>query len=355
LNRRLGLAAVLFVVLLAPATAHAAYDPVGAGTTTISLAKPFARALASQGVKIRVKEGRRRGSRLTLAAAGGKVDPRLGIGAVENNGAIVFSSGRRKVILREVLFESKRSPLYAKVGGGKLKLASGARLTSVRNGFGTDFDASKLSLTAKFATRLNKKLGLRSALSPGEWLGSVHVVSQPTTVHLRPGSRLYLAVDPSFAAKLDKLFVSLNPIAPAELSAGPKLSFPVGPESVLAPDAGSGVLKLEGQAELLQLGSAQMFWREIWLDAGGASFLVETDVEPAPPHPGVAPQGSLLALPPGGKVEADPQAGTISIGGRSVTLTSTAAALLNGAFSPGEPVFAEGQAVGSMSLAVEAE
>jgi hypothetical protein len=348
-------AATLCVTMLMCSSAEAAYSPVADGSTVISFAKPFRRTLEGSGVRIQVRGARYRGGRVTLVASGGEVDPKAGAGTVESKATVVFASGTRKALLRDIVFKAKRAPLYAKVGGGQLKLATGARLTSARAGFGAKFAAAGLRLGAKVASRLNKKLGLGHALSAGQLLGTVRVEVQPVTVHLRPQGRMYLAVDPAFASKLSGLFVSVNPVAPAELSSGPTLSFPVEAESTLAPDASSGTVKLGGQVELLQLGKAQMFWRELWLQPASGALLLETDVEPAPPHPGPAPQAPLLSLAAGGAVGSDPKARTISLQSRPVVLTSGMATLLNEAFVGGNRTFAEGESVGTVSLAADAE
>ncbi len=347
--------AALAVSLVLCSSAQALYDPLASGSTTIALARPFASLLASHGVKIEAKGGAtRKGSRIVLPASGGEFDPGLGAGTVESEGTLVLAAGKRKVILRKLLFKAKRSPLYAKVGGGQLKIATASRLRAKRDGFGERFAAAGLRLTAKLASRLNKKLRLGKALSSGQPLGSLAARAIPATVHLAQQGRLSLAVDPAFAAKLNGLFVSLNPIAPAELSSGPTLSFPVGPESTLAPDGTGGTVKLEGAAELLQLGSAQVFWREAWLEPGIASLLVEVDLQPSPPHSGRRPQGPLLALPPAA-AGSDPAARTISISGQGATLTEAAATELNEAFAEGRPSFNAGEVVGTISLAATAE
>src|SRR4051795_9710815 len=193
----LALATVLAV--LGTDTAAASYDPIVSGSTTIALAKPFSSVLDRHQVKIEVLAGaKRKGSRIVLPTFGGEVDPRLGAGTLENTGTIVFAAGRRKVILRNVEFKAKHAPLYAKVGGGQLKIASCRKLGFKRRGFSTSFDATGLRLTAKVATRLNKKLRLGKTLAGGQFIGRIDAVANPATVHLQEGDRLSLAVDPAF-------------------------------------------------------------------------------------------------------------------------------------------------------------
>lgn len=354
--RRVGVVAFVTAVLLVPVSlARASYDPVGAGSVKVTMSKAFAAVLASHGVKIEPKGGvQRRGRRLTFPASGGEVDPALGAGSVEAQGSITLA-GRRPVVLRQVVFKSKRSPLYAKVSGSQLKLAQGARVTSGRFGFGAKFRATGLRLSSKAASRLNKKLGLGGDARPGMLLAVVAAVAQPATVHVAEGSRVSVAIDPAFAAKLNGLFVSVNPIAPAELAPGPAVTLPIGAESILSPQASAGVLKLGGAVELLQLGSSQMFWRELWVEPASAALVAETDTEPAPPHPGPQPRGPLLALGADGAATADPASRTIELQGRSLSLTPATATLLNSAFAEGKDTFAPGERAGVLSFKVAAE
>lgn len=348
--------AVVYLLGASAAAASSGYDPVASGSTTITLSASFAQLLARNHVSVEARGGaKRKGRRIVLPATGGEFDPVGGAGTVEGAGSIVFVAGRRTLPFRAVVFKAKRSPLYAKVGGGQLKIASAKALHSKRQGFGATFSATGLRLTAKVATRLDKKLRLGKAIAAGQEIGSIASSVSAGTVHLEPRGRLSLAVDPAFYAKLNSLFVSLNPIAPAELGAGPTLSFPVGLESTLAPDATSGTVKLGGAVELLQLGSAQVFWREVWLEPGAASLAAEADVEPSPPQAGKQPQGSLFSLPLGASVSSDPSRRTIAISGQSATLTAATAASLNAAFAPGSATFAAGETVGTLSLSAQAE
>ncbi len=355
MRRLIAVGVVAFgIAALAAGPAQGGYDPVSGGSMRISFAPSFLRVLRTHGVALQVAGGKLQGGRVTLPASGGRVDAGAGSGTVDSAGRIIFASGKRRVILRKISFNAKRSPLQAKVGGGKLKLATGARLADKRAGFGVEFTAGGMRLSSKFATRLNKKLGLGRTLAAGQPLGVMRVSAQPATVHLRPEGRVYLALDPTFKAKLDQRFVSLNPIAPAELSAGPTLSFPVGLESTLAPDGSSGTVKLGGQVELLQLGSAQMLWREVWLEPGPPSLLAETDVQPAPPHPGATPQAPLLSLS-GMVTTSNPGSLTIFTESQDVTLTATTADKLNAAFAESASTFMAGERIGRLSLDARAE
>jgi hypothetical protein len=347
---KLAIVSCLVICLGHVASAQAGeYDPVASGTTTLSLSAPFFRLLAAHHVSIEARGGaERKGRKIVLSAAGGEFEPLQGTGTVESEGTIAFVAGKRKLPFRAIVFKAKRSPLYAKVGGGQLKIASGARLASKREGFGYGFTATGLKLTAKIASRLNKKLRLGKAIAAGQPLGTLTSRVTPASVHLLAKNRVSLAMDPGFVGKLNKLFVSLNPIAPAELGAGPTLSFPIGSESVLAPDGSNGLIKTGGSLELLQLGSAQLFWQEPWLEPGAATISAETDLEPSPPKAGKQPRGPLLSLGTA-QASADPSARTISASGQTATLTASTADALNSSFSDGKTTFAAGEAIGEIS------
>jgi hypothetical protein len=348
---------VLVASLLPAGTADAAssYDPVGSGTTTLTLSPSFSRLLARHDVAIELRGGpKRKGRKILLSASGGEVDPGAGLASVDHAGTVVFVAGKRRLPFRSVVFKAKRAPLYAKVGGGQLKVAQAKTLKVRRQGFGASFASTGLRLTAKVATRIDRKLRLGGAVSAGQELGTLGVSVQPRTVNLLPQGRVYLAIDPAFFAKLNDLFVSLNPIAPAELAPGPVLSFPVGLESTLAPNGSLGTIKVGGAAELLKLRGAQIFWREVWLQPAVAAITSEVDVQPSPPHPGKQPPAPLLSLVPDGTVTATPSKRTIAIAGRTVTLTAPTAAALNDAFASGQPAFAAGERVGALSTSLVA-
>jgi hypothetical protein len=347
---------VIPIFLGSTANAEASYDAVGSGSTTIELTKTFRKLLRVHGVKIQTTGGARtRGANLVLPATEGEVEPILGLGTVTSEGSIVFVAGKRRLPFRTVVFKAQRTPLYAKIGGGQLKVAKAARVRSRRDGFGASFEADLLRLTAKCATRLDKKLDLGRSIAAGQLLGTLRVKASPSTVHLREQGRVNLALDAAFAKKLNDLFVSVNPIAPAEVSGGPVLSLPIGPESTLAPDYSGGILKLGGAVELLKLGTAQLFWREFWLEPGSAALAAETETLPSPPHPGKQLQAPILSLPQGATVTADARSRAISVSGQPLVLTAVAATALNEAFAESRPVFAVGETVGSLSLSSQAE
>jgi hypothetical protein len=352
--RRLVLVLALLASLLPGATAQGAYDPLGSGTTKLTIDRGFASFLAHNEIKLTVSQGaKRKGSAFTLPVTSGNLDPTIGKGEIDNEGTIAFEAKGRKVPLRQITVKTKSSPLIAKVGGGQLKLATSSKLSSKRDGFGTSFQAKQLKLTAKLATRLNKKLRPKVPFTEGQIAGSLVSKARPQLITVLPKNRATLVFEAAFVAKLESRFVSLNPIFPAE-HLGATFTFPIATGGTIAPDGSAGTLRSEGAVELLQLAGGQVFWHELWLDLGAKSDSAEVDIEPTPAFPGklgrvgVFDLGAIAISP-------DPTARSVSIAGAQLTLQAQSAASLNQAFAGGEEAFKAGEAVGTLSFAAQGQ
>jgi hypothetical protein len=349
---RAALVTLLFLLVGAPA-AHAAYDPIGGGVTRLELDKRFAGFLARAGVRVTPKAGAtKRGRVLALPVSGGDVDPTVGKGEIEQEGSIVFSSRRRRLPIRKLVVKTTHAPLVAKVGGSQLKLATSTATQAKRRGFGTVFSARKLEMTAKVATRLNKKLRPRQPFVAGQPVGTLTTSAQPRLTAIVPTGRATLVFDPAFVAKLEQHFVSLNPIFPAE-HIGATFTLPV-IAGALAPDGSSGTLRTGGEIEFLQLGHGQVFWHELWFDLDLHSALAEVDVEPTPAFPGKLGQVSALALS-GGAVASEPGARTIALNGASLSLPQSTADVFNSAFAEGKSDFQAGELAGTLSFVAQGQ
>jgi hypothetical protein len=345
-------------MLVAAPPAPAAYDPVAGGSTTIVLAPSFRAKLHRHGVRLVARGGARLdGAKVTFPVSGGKLDPVAARGVVEHAGGLVFVAGTRRLPLRGLVLKTSqvRSPLAAKFGGGKLKIASSSQLATARSGFGLRARVRSIALSGKVATRLGKKLRLHGVFQEGDPFGSTVTDIQPARVAILAGERATLVPAPAFLAKLNELFVSLNPIAPAELAPGSVFTFPiVGGD--LAPDASGGSLKLGGSLEFLQLGGGQIFWTEPVLDLDSRLASAEVDFEPSPPHPGKEGPLPVLGLG-GGAPGADPSRRVISLEGAGMNLTAETAAAFNEAFAESQgrsEVFLAGEAFGNVSFAAQA-
>jgi hypothetical protein len=344
----MGLLTLTLVALLAPCagSANAAYDPIGGGTTKLTLDKGFLSFLKREGVTLKAETpAKLKGNSIVLPVSGGKEDPTQGKGEVTHEGQIVFAKGNRKVPLRDIELKAKKTPLFAKVGGSQLKLTTAKTITSSREGFGQGFRATGLELTAKVATRLNKKLRTGKAFTEGLAIGAISSKTQPQRVAILDQGQATITPDPVILAKFKSLFVSLNPISPAELSPGPVLKFPIALGSQIAPDASEGTLRLGGAIELLQLGAGQVFHKEYWLDLGAKSASAEVDVEPTPAFPGKLGRVGVFDIGQG-SVSSDPKSRAISVAGAPLTLTAATAQTFNEAFAGGKAVFGAGEAFG---------
>lgn len=348
------LVVTLLLTLALPPPAGAAYDPVGSGVTRIVLDKRFAAFLDRAGVSVTARAGAtKRGRTLALPVTGGNVDPTIGKGQIEQEGSIVFSSSRRRLPVRKLVVKTTPAPLVAKVGGSQLKVATSTATRSRRQGFGTVFGARELKLTAKAATRLNKKLRPRQQFVAGHLIGTLAAGAQPLVTSVAPAGRATVVFDSAFLAKLDQHFVSLNPIAPAERF-GATFTLPIIAEGALAPDLSAGTLRTGGEIEFLQLGAGQVFWHEPWFDVGLRAALAEVDVEPTPAFPGKLGQIPVLSLG-GGVVETKPGARTISLASAPLALAAGTAATFNQAFAAGEDDFRAGEFLGTLSFAAEGQ
>ncbi len=351
--RRVATALFLSFLLLAPA-AKAEYDPVGGGTTKLLLDQRFASFLQKNGIKLTAKAPAKvKGSSFTLPVSGGIFDPVEGKGSIDSEGVLSFQGDKGKVPLREINVKTKASPLIAKVGGSQLKIATSSNRKAKREGFDSSYSAKQLKLTAKVATRLNKKLRPRKEFKQGQIIGSLQTKIEPQLVTITESGKATIALDPAFFAKLDSRFVSLNPIFPAERQ-GLSFSFPIAKGGAIAPDGSEGTLRSAGAIELLQLGAGQVFWKDFWLDLTSKQDTAEVDIEPTPAFPGKLGRIGVLSLEQAA-FSSSPARRTISLAGAPLTLQAQAAEQLNLAFAQGQPVFAPGEVVGVLGFGAVGE
>jgi hypothetical protein len=349
----MGLLALL-AVAFAP-SAWAVNDPLHGGSAKLILDKRFASFLAKNKIKLSAKApAKHHGSVYVLPVSGGSLDPTIGRGQIEAEGVLAFNGARGKLPLREIALKTTHAPLVAKLGGSQLKVGTSSQTSFKRAGFAGTFTAAKLGLSEKAATRLDKKLRPRLPFTANQPLGTLIASPQPRLVAIAEASGgATLSFDPAFLAKLEALFVSVNPIHPAEHSGG-TFSFPLAPGGQLSPQGTEGTLRTGGAIEMLQLGGGQLFWQEPWLDLGAHSLSAEAELEPTPAFPGKVGRTGILSAAPGA-FAAEPKSRGLSEGGIALTLTSSGAAELNQAFAQGQGAFGPGEAVGAYSFAAVGE
>jgi hypothetical protein len=342
----------------APTAGAAGYDPVASGQTTMRLAPSFVTMLKESGVRLEGK-GRVtvRGSAISFPLAGGKLEPVEAKGTIEHAGQLVFRAGDRKLPLKALQLKTTRatSPFAAKLGGGQLKLSTGAKLADERKGFGTDFRTTGMLLSAKAATRLDKKLRLKGAFVAGQRFASATTVVEPATVGLAASGNLELTLDPAFAAKLGSFFVAVNPIFPAEHPGA--FTFPIG-GGVLAPTGASGLAKSTGGIEFIQVGGGQFFLRDPEPEIATGQVLAEYQLVLASQTAGPNQAGPIMGLG-AGAFSAEPAARTITASGAQVTLGAAMAQAFDEAFARplGRPdsSFTAGEVLGTVGFTATGE
>jgi hypothetical protein len=319
-------------LLAAPSASAAGFDPVVSGATTLKLAPSFAALLRHSGVKLEGKGGVTvHGRAIAFPLTGGKLEPIEAEGTIEHAGQLVFRAGNRKLPLRGLQLKTTRltSPFAAKLGGGQLKLSTGAKLASERSGFGTGFRTTGMLLSAKAATRLDKKLGLEGVFEAGQPFASATTVVEAATVGLAPSGKTELALDPGFAAKLESFLVAVNPIFPAEHPGA--FTFPIG-GGVLAPTGSGGQVKTTGGIEFIQIGGGQFFVKDLVLEVATGQALAEHQLVLATTGAGPNQAGPILGLG-AGAFSSEPAARTIALSGGQLTLQPDAAQAFNEAFA----------------------
>jgi len=347
-------ATAIVLCSFASQSAQAKNDPLGSGTTKLVLDKGFLSFLAKNDLRLLAKQGaKRKGTAITLPIAGGTMDLAAGTGEIATEGTLAIAGERGVVLLREITLKTKRTPFIAKVGGSQLKVAMAKKISSHRSGFGSTFKATALTLTAKAATRLQKKLRPSSPFKVGQALGSLRANAQPELITIEDEGSATLTFDAAFVQKLESHFVSLNPIFPAE-HVGATFTFPLAAGGELAPSGAIGTLKTAGATEALQLHGAQLFWHEIWLDLGAHQATAEAELLPSPPYPGKTARAAVLGIG-SFSVVSEPKQRTISVQGAPLTLTPQGAQELEEAFGEGKGAFAAGEAVGTVGFVAVGE
>jgi hypothetical protein len=345
--------ALIFLLAFAPA-AQASYDPIAGGPTKLVLDKGFLSFLKKHGVKLSAtKPAAMKAGKATFPAFGGEFDPTIGKGTIELEGGLKLQAGPKHLPINHLMVKTKRTPLFAKVGGGQLKLASASKISAARQGFDSQFTAQKLKLTAKLAERMNKRLDLKDTFAEGQPLGTLVSKTEPATVTVLPQNRATIVLNSETVAKLNAHFVAVNPIAPAEHSDA-TFTFPIIVGGAIAPDASTGTLRSGGAMEFLQLGGGQIFWHELWLDLGAKADSAEANVQPSPPYSGKQDRAPLLDFG-AATVTSDPSARTITVTGAPLTLQAATAATFNQAFAQGKEAFKAGEPFGTLSFTAQGQ
>jgi hypothetical protein len=187
-------------------------------------------------------------------------------------------------------------------------------------------------------------------------IGTTITKANPQTVAVAESGKASFVFDPGTAAKLQSLFVAINPIFPAE-HPGP-FTLPIF-TGTISPTATEGTIQTLGSIELVQIGGGQVFLREAWAELGPGAYSPELELAPSPPYGGKqgrVPVG-VLGLA-GAAVSSDPSARTIAVTNATVSMGANLAAAFNEAFAKpiGKPdVFHAGEPLGTVSFVAVGE
>jgi hypothetical protein len=334
--RILGAAIALsLVALLAFAAASAAGDQVGSGSVKLKLSGGFKGQLKKNGVRLRPA---------SFTIKGGTFDPAGGSGSLDLNGKLKLKKGGRKVALKR---------LSVSLGKGGALKSAGAKLFGLRGGkvsrqgFGSAIDGVKVKLLRKGARKLNRQLGLHS-LHPGS-AGTLSVTEVPRTVPVKGGqTRVVPSLDPdkSIAFKLDQHCIQTIggavPIPPALQDSGFAFIFPaVG--GTIGPDGNAGLTLHSGGVDLHKDTSrvtgvcagvpsdARILQTDLQFDLKGNHVFAHAVIAGYPPPLGTD-KGVSIAYEINKKqmqVDANPNAGKITISGLELGLNAGAVTFLN--------------------------
>jgi hypothetical protein len=335
-------AAALFALLAFAPIASAAPDPVASGSTTVTLKQGFVKSLKNQGVTIqKISPAKLKGAKATFTVTGGTLDPLTGLGTVNLGGGLKFKAGPKSAPVKGLVVDTSKKSLTAKVAGKKMKLATIAGYTYVRNGFGVNLTMKKLKLTGSAASQLNKKLGYKTKPKPfvgNRLMGSGTAETQPSTVVVLPGGNVGFAVNPITLARLEKVGVKITLIPPSGEPVKGLFSFPIG-GGTISPAGTAGVVQSAGGLVLtqkIQTGATTFLETTItlggfYVDLSAKTTTVEVSaVSNASPELNLGSLGrsSIADLAVSG-VSADPAARTVTVPSAAATLQPISAKVLN--------------------------
>ena len=353
------LAAALFALLAFAPFASAAPDPVGSGSTTITLKSGVVKAWKKSGVTLsKVSPAKLKGSKATFTVTGGSMDPLTGLGTVNLGGGLKFKAGKKSTTAKSLVLDTTKKALIAKVAGSKMKMAKIAGFSFARNGFGVNLTVKSLKLTSSAAKQLNKKLGFsakkpkakgKASASKGssgpfkanQVFGSAASEVQPSTVTVAPGGNVTLATDATTLAKLEKVKVKTVVGAPTTESPKGSFLFPITGGTVGTTGA-AGVVQTNGGVVLLQkiqTGATTFLETEItlgnfYVDLAAKTVSVEVVAKSnASPslNLGNVGRASIADLNlAGATVTADPATRKVTVQNAAATLQVVAAEVLNG-------------------------
>jgi hypothetical protein len=361
-----GALATLVALLAFAAQAQAARDPIASGNTDLHMKGGFMRKLSNLGINVTgFNGGSTSGNKIGTAISGGKLDPTNVEGFVEGTQGYQLSRGGRSASVTSLNVNTVRGAVFASVAGAHMQFATFPKPSSGREGFGANFKAGQLTLTAKAAQRISNTLKLSGSQAiPSRVMSNLFVSAQPGTLTILPQGSATLNANPAtlakFGAKGVELPKGITAIAPATQPKATELAFPIAGGS-LTPTASSGTISTTGGVQITKVTkttSPTVTLKNIQIDFAAKTASAELEV------PGSGPIGRkpIVAISFEAKqVVANPTLRTVSIENAAATLQAEAAQLLNTAFNQPAPEpppasnFVTGDPLGTFSLTVQAQ
>ena len=321
------LAAALFALLAFAPFASAAPDPLASGTTTVNLNKGSLNALKKEGVKVtKVSPAKLKGTTATFKVTGGSLDPTTGAGTVNHSGGLKFKAGKKSATVKNLVVDTTKKSVTAKVGGKKMKLASLAGSSFTRSGFGINLSVNKVKLTSKAAKQLNKKLGLEKVFKANQLIGKAKSETQPATVTVLPVGNMTFNGDVGLLKKLADVEVKLQTLGLTAQS-GTTFTGPI-TGGTISPAGTAGVVQSGIGLNLIQnltLGpSTTITLGGMYVDLAAKTITVEVVASSNAESEGKKPlnlgnlgRSSIADITIGG-VTADPTTRTVSVNSSAV-------------------------------------
>ncbi len=364
-----GIATALSLLALAlPGRAGA--EAVEAGSTKVEFNRGLFRTLTAAGVEVsKFDRATMRGRVLTLPVSGGEIELATAIGSVEHLGGFKFRSGKRVARLDQIVLDTSKRELYARLDGKRMRIASLPSFAFARAGFGDRIDVQRLRLTGATTTALNRELDLNRVFRPDRAFAAVASSFDPAADRLRSGS-MQFSLDPGFVAKLKSLEVQSAPFETAVLGMDPPSFGAALISGEIHPRTGQGWGFVEGGIRIAKLGTPEpespvpaltlptLTWINLGLSLESQKLtgFIHAHDKSGQLVAGVSNPIGALDLS-GATVLVDPQTRTLSILNARAVLEASTADLINRTFATPKgkaPVLAAGDPLGTFSLTMQA-
>jgi len=372
--RHVGLAALaasawLLLAILAPIPATA--ESIEAGETHLRLDRVLFEDLGNEEVKVsKLGQGSVQGRVVNLPVDGGLIDLGTASGSIDHAGGFKFRSGKRTVKLTELILDTAKRELYARLDGERLRIATLKSYGFTRAGFGDEVEGIGLRLSRRSTGILNRKLRLNRVFRPGRAFAALSSSFQPEAARLAFGS-MQFSLDPGTVAKLKSLEVETVPFETILLAPDPPTYSAPLIQGEIYPSASRSWGFLEGGIRIARLAPPEppetpgpiVTFPVITLINLGLSLESQKVLGFAHLHNEAgqlvpAPGGPLAALDlSAATVKLDSETRALSIVNARATLEAPFANLINETFAAPKgkaPILAAGDPLGTFSLTMQA-